>query len=119
MEKLQSVSFMKNISHKKSTTRGLEGIHKIRCKYGHDDLKMQNLWNYIQLLQVLSWICKRYRWFDKKQVFFFCKNRFANTFKFANNDIEKLISLLRKCVYLYEYMDDWEKPYFESCFESY
>ena len=54
MEKLQSVSFMKNISHKKSATRGLEGIHKIRCKYGHDDLKMQNLWNYIQLLQVLS-----------------------------------------------------------------
>ena len=49
----------------------------------------------------------------------FCKNRFADTFKFANHDIEKLISLLRKCVYLYEYMDDWEKPYFESCFELY
>ena len=37
MEKLQSVSFMKNISHKKSTTLGFEGIHKIKCKYGNDD----------------------------------------------------------------------------------
>ena len=36
------------------------------------------------------------------------KKRFKNTFKFSNNDI-KFILLLRKGVYLYEYMDDWEK----------
>ena len=37
------------------------------------------------------------------------KNRFKNTFKFSNNDINRFILLLRKCVYSYEYMDEWEK----------
>ena len=35
--------------------------------------------------------------------------RFANTYKFCNNDINKFIMLLRKGVYPYEYMDEWNK----------
>ena len=35
--------------------------------------------------------------------------RFANTYKFCNNDINKFIMLLRKSVYPYEYMDGWNK----------
>ena len=35
-------------------------------------------------------------------------NRFANTYRFCNEDINKFILLLRKGVYLYEYMDSQE-----------
>ena len=37
------------------------------------------------------------------------KKGFKNTFKFSDNDIIKFILLLRRGVYLYDYMDDWEK----------
>ena len=35
------------------------------------------------------------------------KKTFANTYEFTNQNINKFILLLRKCVYPYEYMDDW------------
>ena len=34
------------------------------------------------------------------------KKRFFNTYKCSNNDINKFIFLLRKGVYLYDYMDN-------------
>ena len=37
------------------------------------------------------------------------KKRLKSTFKFFKNDINKSILLLRKGVYLYEYMDEWTK----------
>ena len=35
--------------------------------------------------------------------------RSANTYKFCDNDLNKLIMLLRKSVYPYEYIDRWDK----------
>ena len=36
------------------------------------------------------------------------KKRFNNTFTFSDNDINRFILLLRKCVYPYEYMEEWD-----------
>ena len=35
--------------------------------------------------------------------------RFANTYKFCDNDLDKFIMLLRKGVYPFEYFDEWDK----------
>ena len=37
------------------------------------------------------------------------KLRFKKTFKFSNNNINAFILLLKKGVYQYKNMDDWEK----------
>ena len=68
---------------------------------------------------LFSWIWKCQEQFDKIQILILQErlfkqalwkmNKFKNSFKFSNNDIKKFIFLLRKCLYPFDYMDDWEK----------
>ena len=97
-----------------------EGIHKIKCKYIHNDKKCEtykteikhcNIFleytNFkIDLIEYLYFCCdKNYeKKFDKK-----LKEGFFNTYNtFFNHDNNKFVLLLQKGVYPYEYMDDLE-----------
>ena len=42
--------------------------------------------------------------FDEK-----LKKEFGNRYKFPSHDFDKVVLLLQIGVYLYEYIDDWEK----------
>ena len=93
-----------------------EGIHKIKCKYGHDDEKCENCWIKYKYCQCfLEYICfkdnliewkslfcnKNYQpKFDKK-----LKDQFFNTYTFSNHDTNKFILLLQKGAYPYEYIN--------------
>ena len=111
-----------------------EGIHRIKCKYRHDDKKCETCGiknkycdcsleytNFKPDLIEYKCLCynKRYqRKFDEK-----LNKRFFNIYKFSNHD-NKFILLLRKGIYPCEYMDDWETSlsateYFYSATEDF
>ena len=97
-----------------------EGIHRIKCKFGHGIKKCETYrikykncdcfleyTNFKDNLIEYKWLCcnKSYqRKFDEK-----LKEWFFNTNKFSNHDKNKFMWWLRKGNYPYEYMDDWEK----------
>ena len=81
-----------------------EGIHKIKCKNCDCFIEYESVKGNLIKYKCLSCNKNYSNKIDEE-----LKKRFKNTFKFFNNGINKVILLLRKGVYLYEYMDDWEK----------
>ena len=81
-----------------------EGIHNNKCfdcKSCLDDVKTKN-----EKLILKCFNCELcYKKKFNKEII----KKFASTYEFCNKDLNKFILLLRKGVYPYEYMDNWER----------
>ena len=81
-----------------------EGIHNNKCADCRSNLDYIKTKNEKLILECYN--CKqRYRKKFNKEII----KRFASTYGFCNNDLNKFVLLLRKVVYPYEYADTWER----------
>ena len=80
-----------------------KGIHKIKCKDFDCFLAFESIKNNFINYKCLS--CKK-DYSDKLNEKL--KKRFKNALTFSDNDINKFILLLRKGIYCYEYIHDWD-----------
>ena len=81
-----------------------EKLHSDKCKDSKSELEYISVKDSQLIFRCLE--CKKNynKDWNKKLI-----KRFANTYGFFNRDINGFVSLLRKVVYPYGYMDSWER----------
>ena len=81
-----------------------DNIHNDKCDKCKSNLCFVNAVNEKLILKCIDCEKEYEKEFNKELI-----ERFANNYKFCDNDLNKFLILLRKAVYPYEYMDDWNK----------
>ena len=75
------------------------------------ELELENKFidSFRSMLTSLSCLLDDLSEINKKILLIELSEKFPNTYRFCNRDLNKFSLLLRKGVYPYDYMDSWEK----------